>query len=66
MAPVIEGERIGLTYEPGRPELLGAALTELARDGERLARMRAQARRLALERFNAESQLPMLLEAWGA
>jgi glycogen synthase len=66
LAPLVEGEGIGLTYEPGRPELLGTALTELARDGERLARMRAKARRLALERFNAESQLPVLLEAWGA
>ena len=66
LAPLVEGERIGLTYEPGRPELLGAALTELARDPERLAEMRARARRLALERFNAESQLPALLEAWGA
>jgi hypothetical protein len=66
LAPLVEGEGIGLTYEPGRPELLGAALTELARDAERLAAMRDRARRLALERFNAESQLPVLLEAWGA
>lgn len=66
LAPLVEGEGIGLTYEPGRPERLGAALTELAQDDERLAVMRAQARQLALERFNAESQRPALLEAWGA
>jgi glycosyltransferase involved in cell wall biosynthesis len=66
LAPLVEDEGIGLTFEPGRPELLGAALTELARDAERLAEMRYRARRLALERFNAESQLPALLEAWGA
>lgn len=66
LAPLVEGEGVGLTYEPGQPELLGAALTELAQDGERLGEMRTRARRLALERFNAESQLPVLLEAWGA
>jgi glycosyltransferase involved in cell wall biosynthesis len=66
LAPLVEKEGIGLTYEAGRPELLGAALTKLARNPERLDEMRARARRLALERFNAESQLPVLLEAWGA
>jgi len=65
LAPLVESAGIGLTYEPGRPEKLGEALTELARDHERLAEMRARARRLALERFNAESQLPSLLAAWG-
>jgi glycogen(starch) synthase len=65
LTPLVENEGIGLTYGPGRPDLLGAALTELARDNARLAEMRMRARRLALERFNAESQLPVLLEAWG-
>jgi glycogen synthase len=65
LTPLVEGEGIGLTYEPGHPELLGAALSELARDPERLGAMRARSRELALERFNAESQLPVLLEAWG-
>jgi glycosyltransferase involved in cell wall biosynthesis len=65
LAPLVEGEGIGLTYEPGRPELLGAALTELAADAKALGEMRERSRRLALERFNAESQLPVLLEAWG-
>ena len=66
LAPIIEAEGIGLTYEPGQPEQLGAALTELARDDARLAEMRARARQIALDRFNAESQLPVLLRAWGA
>jgi glycosyltransferase involved in cell wall biosynthesis len=66
LAPMVEREGIGLTFEAGRPDLLGAALTELARDSQRLGEMRARARRLALERFNAESQLPVLLQAWGA
>jgi glycosyltransferase involved in cell wall biosynthesis len=66
LAPLVEGEAIGLTYEPGRPDLLGAALMKLARDPKRLDEMRQRARRLAIERFNAESQVPALLEAWGA
>ena len=66
LAPLVEGEAIGLTYEPGRPELLAAAMTELAGDREGLAAMRERARLLALERFNAEAQLPALLAAWGA
>jgi glycosyltransferase involved in cell wall biosynthesis len=66
LAPLVESEGVGLTYEPGRPEALGAVLTELARDAARLAEMRARGRRLALERFNAESQVPVLLHAWGA
>jgi glycogen synthase len=66
LAPLVESEGIGVTYEPGCPELLGAALTELARDNERLAEMRARARTVAQDRFNAESQVPALLEAWGA
>lgn len=66
LAPLVEDEGVGLTYEPGRPEQLGVALTELSRDNARLAGMRERARRLALERFNAESQLPVLLKAWAA
>jgi glycogen synthase len=66
LAPLVEDEAVGLTYEPGRPDLLGAVLTELSRDDARLSHMRERARRLALERFNAESQIPVLLEAWGA
>ena len=61
----IEGERIGLTYEPGRPERLGAALAELAADRARLVEMRRRARRLALERFNAEAQREPLVRALG-
>jgi glycogen(starch) synthase len=66
LTPLVEGEGIGLTYEPGRPDLLGAALTRLAGDDEVLAEMRVRARRLALERFNAEAQQPVLLKAWDA
>ena len=65
LVPLVEGERIGLTYEPGRPKALGAALSELARDRARLAELRARARRLALERFNAEAQRAPLVRALG-
>jgi len=65
LVPLVEGERIGLTYEPERPEALGAALSELARDRLRLAEMRVRARALALERFNAEAQREPLARALG-
>ena len=64
LAPLVEGERIGLVYEPSRPEQLGAALTDLAREPERLGELRQRARRLALERFNAEAQREALAAAW--
>lgn len=64
LAPLVEGERIGLVYEPGRPEQLGAALIDLAHDPERLGELRQRARRLALERFNAEGQREALATAW--
>jgi glycosyltransferase involved in cell wall biosynthesis len=65
VAPLVESERVGMTYEPGRPEALGAALTELARNGSRAAEMGAQARRLAMERYNAEAEAGVLADAWG-
>jgi glycosyltransferase involved in cell wall biosynthesis len=63
LAPLVNGEGIGLTYEPGRPDALGAALTKLALDRARLGEMRARARTLALERFNAEAQRETLASA---
>jgi glycosyltransferase involved in cell wall biosynthesis len=65
LASLVEGEGVGLTYEPAQPAALGAALTELARDRPRLAEMRARARALALERFNAEAQREPLGRALG-
>jgi hypothetical protein len=64
MAPLVEGEGVGVTYEPGRPELLGAALAEL--DLDELAGMQRRARALALSRLNAEAQRDALAAAWGA
>jgi glycogen(starch) synthase len=65
LEPIVEGERVGVLYEPGRPESLADALRGLAADRERLAELRARARRLAVERFNAEAQADVLAAAWG-
>jgi glycogen synthase len=65
MTPLVEGEGLGLTYEPARPAALGAALAELAADRARLDGMRRRARKLALERYNAEEQRRSLETAWG-
>lgn len=62
---LIEDERIGVTFEPARPELLGRALTALAGDRSALEAMRSRARALALDRLNAEAQRDRLAAAWG-
>ena len=58
-------ERIGVTFEPGRPELLGLALAGLASDRPRLRELRVRARALAVDRLNAETQRDQLALAWG-
>jgi glycosyltransferase involved in cell wall biosynthesis len=64
MAPLVKEEAVGLTYEPARPADLASALTRLATDAPRLGAMRRRARRLALDRYNAEVQAEKLLTAW--
>jgi glycosyltransferase involved in cell wall biosynthesis len=64
MAPLVEDERVGVTYEPGEPRELGVALATLAGDPERLAELRQNARKSALERYNAEAQRHRLAAAW--
>jgi glycogen synthase len=66
LAPLVDGERVGLCYEPADPASLAEALQELAGDRARLDRMRGRARRLALERFNSTTQAEALARAWGA
>jgi glycosyltransferase involved in cell wall biosynthesis len=61
---LIEREGIGVTFAPSRPEELGTRLAELAADRPKLERMRARARELAVERYNAERQLQALGRAW--
>ena len=65
MAELVEREQIGLTFEPGDPRDLARALDELAADRPRLEAMRHRAREVALTRYNAEAQEPVLLRAWG-
>lgn len=65
LAPFVEREGVGLTYAPGDPADLARALNELAADRSRLAEMQRRARAAAEERYNAEAQVPVLLEAWG-
>ena len=62
MAPLVEGERVGVTYEPGRPELLGKALAEL--DPAAVGEMQLRARELAVSRLNAEAQAGVLEHVW--
>jgi glycosyltransferase involved in cell wall biosynthesis len=65
IARLVEREGVGVTFEPGQGRLLGEALARLGDNPERLARYRARAREVALERYNAESQRPALLASWG-
>lgn len=64
MAALVEGERIGLAFEPADGRDLGRALAELAADPGRLAAMRDRARALAVGRYNAEAQVAELERAW--
>jgi glycosyltransferase involved in cell wall biosynthesis len=66
MAPLVEGEEIGLTFEPGRPDRLGEALARLAELPDELLAMRRRAQQLAVERFNAEAEAATLARAWAA
>jgi glycosyltransferase involved in cell wall biosynthesis len=58
-------EELGVLFEAGSPESFGRALESLAADPDRVARLRANARRAALERYNAEAQRGALAQAWG-
>ena len=64
LGPFVDGEGIGATYDPARPDLLGATLADLARDRSRVAAARDRARELALGEFNAETQGERLAAAW--
>jgi glycosyltransferase involved in cell wall biosynthesis len=58
-------EELGVLFEAGSPKSFARALEELNADRERLSRLRANARRAAVERYNAEAQRPALARAWG-
>jgi glycosyltransferase involved in cell wall biosynthesis len=65
MTELVEGLDVGVTFEPGSPDALADALSALAADRDRLTAIKQRARRLALERFNAEAQAAELVTAWG-
>jgi glycosyltransferase involved in cell wall biosynthesis len=62
MAELVERERVGVVYEPGR---LAETLAALAADRTGVEEMRRRARRAALDRYNAEMQTLALHAAWG-
>jgi glycosyltransferase involved in cell wall biosynthesis len=62
---LVDAEGIGVLYEPGRPDRLGAALAALARDRSRVRDLGNRARRRAVERYNAEAEAVVLTRAWG-
>lgn len=64
LGPLLDEERVGLTYDPGRPDGLVRALERLAGDRELLAELRRRARTLALDRLNAEAAAGVLAAAW--
>jgi glycogen synthase len=63
---VIEEEEVGALFEPADPVSLGSALAKLSAEGDEVARMKVNARRAAVERYNAEAQRPALYAAWGS
>ena len=65
VAEIVDGDGIGITYEPGSPAALGAALAELAADRESVAAFGRRARKRALDRYNAEIESVQLARAWG-
>jgi glycosyltransferase involved in cell wall biosynthesis len=65
LASLIDEEGVGATYSPADPIDLARVLDELAADRPRLEALKRRARQCALERYNAEAQEPVLLEAWG-
>lgn len=65
LAPLIEEERVGATFEPGDPAALAEALEGLAGDHSRLGELRRRAREVAVNRYNARVQAEVLEQAWG-
>jgi glycosyltransferase involved in cell wall biosynthesis len=60
----LEDERLGLLAEPGDAAALGAALAQLDENRALLRELRDNARRAAVERYNAEAQRDVLARAW--
>jgi glycosyltransferase involved in cell wall biosynthesis len=65
LAEVIEREQAGVTFPAGDPQAMGRAIRRLAEDRPLLERLRGNARRAALDTYNAEAQAVGLARAWG-
>jgi glycogen(starch) synthase len=65
IGPFVEEEGVGVAFEPGRPDELARALSELAGDRSRLLELRERALGLARSRLNAEVEAETLRQAWG-
>jgi glycogen synthase len=65
VGPLLEQERVGLTYEPNDREGLPATLERLADDRSLLEELRRRARELAMTRLNADVAAETLSAAWG-
>jgi glycogen(starch) synthase len=63
ITPLVEGEGIGVTFTPADAASLGARLAELAADPDRVLALRRQARALAVERYNAETEATRFIAA---
>ena len=64
LASIVGGEGAGLLYAAGDARSLADAVRTIAHDRPLLDRLRRRARALALERYNAEAQRPVLRRAW--
>jgi glycogen(starch) synthase len=64
LGPLLEGERVGVTFEPGDLDGLIRSLERLAADRELVAELRRRARALALDQMNADVAADTLAAAW--
>lgn len=60
----VEQEQLGVLYDAESPAAMGAVLEQLAANREHVRRLRANARRAAVERYNAAAQRDALARAW--
>jgi glycogen(starch) synthase len=64
LGPLLEGERVGVTFEPGDLDGLIRSLERLAADRELVSELRRRARALALDQMNADVAADTLAAAW--
>lgn len=64
LAEVVEGEGVGVTFDPGEVESIAAALARLADDASARQRMGVNARHLAETRYNWDVEQRVLIDAY--